>query len=119
MVALILRLSLKRVQKRTIKPLILLKKRYTHQTQNLARFTSHVGSSPTSGIKGFFREAFFIRKIAGHRKSSIAFFCRKVKRYVKKYSLTSKIADFQGSKSVLTLFAFIPNIGALIGSAAS
>ena len=23
---------------------------YTHQTQNLARFTPHVGSSPTSGI---------------------------------------------------------------------
>jgi hypothetical protein len=24
---------------------------YTHQTQNLARFTPHVGSSPTSGTK--------------------------------------------------------------------
>ena len=24
---------------------------YTHQTQNLAGFTSHVGSSPTSGTK--------------------------------------------------------------------
>ena len=26
---------------------------YTHQTQNLARFTPHVGSSPTSGTKYF------------------------------------------------------------------
>lgn len=37
---------------------------YTHQTQNLARFTPHVGSSPTSGTKNICGFPFDFRKTA-------------------------------------------------------